>query len=326
MSRRGEVVSLVVIRGGLSDPVTASRLERTKTLLTNRDIVVIRDDEELLERAGDVEVCFGRVSRAFVNAARSLTWLQWDAAGVDSISGAFRGRKTVLTTASGVHRVPIAEHLLALIFALARRLDYAFSLQWEHAWKEGRGPEVMEVQDSTVLLLGVGAIASTFAHKATSLGMKVIGVRRDARKPHETIDDIAPSSDLRKRLGEADFVVIALPLTEETRGMFGAEELHSMKPTAYLLNVGRGGIVDEQALEDALHSGVIAGAAFDVFENEPLPPHASLRDAPNLLITPHYAGWTPKYARRLWDIFLANAERYGNGQPLLNVVDPKAGY
>jgi phosphoglycerate dehydrogenase-like enzyme len=332
---RSSIVSLIVVRGGLSDPVTPERLARLEELLPGRKPVVIRDHDELERRADEVEVCLGKVGPEFVAAASSLRWLQWDAAGVNQIVPAVReaaekGRGTVLTNASGVHAIPLSEHLLALMLAFARRLDYSFRLQAEGGWKGSDLPEVFELSGKRVLLLGVGAIGAAFAPKAAALGMEVVGVRRDVTKDEPSLAATVPVTELHAVLPSADFVVVTLPYTAETAGIIGARELALMKDTAYLINIGRGGIVDEAALLAALEAGPggggIAGAGLDVFETEPLPPEAPIRRAPNLIITPHYAGWTPNYSERLWALFLKNVEAYAAGGALRNVVDLEAGY
>lgn len=328
-------MSLIAIRGGLSDPVTPERLSRLRELLPGLEPVVIRENDELQGRADEVEVCLGKVLPEFVVASSNLRWLQWDAAGVNQIVPAVRdvvesGREIVLTNASGIHAIPLSEHLLALMLAFARRLDYSFRLQAEGGWKGSDLPAVFELSGKRVLLLGVGAIGSAFAGKAAALGMEVIGVRRDAKKDHPDLAETAPVEKLHSLLPSADFVVVTLPYTPETAGIIGARELSLMKETAYLINIGRGGIVDEGALLGALEAGPegggIAGAGLDVFETEPLPPEAPIRRAPNLIITPHYAGWTPHYSERLWALFHENAAAYADGRPLKNTIDPDAGY
>ncbi|MFP4431650.1 MAG: D-2-hydroxyacid dehydrogenase [Spirochaetaceae bacterium] len=328
-------MSLIAIRGGLSDPVTPERLARLSELLPERQPVVIRDDNELQRRAEEVGVCFGKVPPEFVAAASNLRWLQWDAAGVNQIVPAVRevvagGRQVALTNASGIHAIPLTEHLLALMLAFARRLDYSFRLQAEGGWKGSDFPAVFELSGKQVVLLGVGAIGSAFAPKAAALGMQVVGVRRDATKHHAFLGETVSVERLHEVLPSADFVVVTLPYTTETAGIIGAPELALMRNSAYLINIGRGGIVDEAALLDALEAGPegggIAGAGLDVFETEPLPPEAPIRRAPNLIITPHYAGWTPHYSGRLWELFLANVEAYAAGAPLRNVVDLEVGY
>jgi phosphoglycerate dehydrogenase-like enzyme len=328
-------MALVAIRGGLSDPVTEDRLRAIAEIFPEHEIRVIRDPDELLSRAPEVEICFGSVSPEFVEAAKSLRWLQWDAAGVnhivDSVEKAVSaGRSLVFCSASGIHATVVSEHILALMFALSRRLHYAFRLQEAGEWKEGRGPEAFQLQGKHVLLVGVGAIGSGFAARAKALGMKVTGVRRRTDRPHEEIEHLVPPEELLSQLPEADFLVITTPLTDETRNLIGSAELSAMNNRGYLVNVGRGGIVDEEALYDALvagpEGGGIAGAGLDVFDQEPLPPDARIRSAPNLVITPHYAGWTSDYDTRLWPMFLENARRYRENRELLSLVDPELGY
>lgn len=326
---------LLVIRGGLADPVTEERLQAVADIFPDHEIRIVRESEELLSRASEVEICFGKVSPAFIEAASNLRWLQWDAAGVNQIVGAVKavvsaGRALTFSNASGIHATVVSEHILALMFSLSRRLRYAFQLQESGGWKEGKGPEVFQLEGKRVLLLGVGAIGSAFAAKAKALGMEITGVRRRPNRPHQHIEQLIPPEKLEEQLPEADFVVITTPLTEETKNLFGPSELSAMNNHGYLVNIGRGGIVDEEALYEALLAGTegggIAGAALDVFAEEPLPPDARIRRAPNIVITPHYAGWTADYDRKLWPMFLENARRYQEGRKLLSLVDPDLGY
>jgi phosphoglycerate dehydrogenase-like enzyme len=172
-----------------------------------------------------------------------------------------------------------------------------------------------------MLLVGVGAIGARTAELAAALGMHVIGIRRNPHLEAEGLNAIYGPEALLEHLPEADFLVLTVPLNHETQGMIGERELRRMKPSAYLVNIGRGATVDETALIQALQSGWIAGAGLDVFETEPLPADSPLWSMPNTIITAHYAGRTPHYLERALSIFLDNLERYTAGKPLSNLVD-----
>ena len=198
--------------------------------------------------------------------------------------------------------------------------------QAARTWRHMENAEVFELAGKTLLLVGLGAIGQHTAQVAAALGMRVLGVRRTASEPFPGIEHVAGIESLHDLLPEADFVVLMTPLTPATRGLIGERELRLMKRDAYLVNVARGGVVDEAALVNALRAGWIAGAGLDVFEHEPLPPDSPLWEMTNVIITGHYAGVTPAYDVRAFEVFLDNLRRYRAGQPLRNVVDKRLGY
>src|SRR5439155_5262830 len=195
----------------------------------------------------------------------------------------------------------------------------------EAIWEQDHGPR--EIAGATLGLVGVGSIGRNVARHASNLGMKVICVRkRVAGEKPEFVDEVLPSSGLNQMLAVADYVVLAVPVTPATTGMIGREQLAKMKSDAYLINVGRGSLIDEAALLEVLQQRKIGGAALDVFEEEPLPPDSPLWDVDNLLITPHTAGMTAKLWERHYTLFSENVRRYLSGQSLLARVDKKSGY
>jgi len=231
-----------------------------------------------------------------------------------------RNRGFILTNASGVHAIQITEHILSLLLAFARRIHHAVQAQACHEWLRLTNQDVFELWGKTILLIGVGAIGARTAQVARALGMRVLGIRRDP------VDAMYAPQQLLQVLPEADFVVLTVPLTDETRGMIGEPELEAIKPTAYVVNIGRGGTIRQDALIRALREGRIAGAGLDVFDPEPLPAESPLWDMENVIVTAHYAGLTPHYEQRALDIFVDNLERYVTGRPLRNVVDKELGY
>jgi phosphoglycerate dehydrogenase-like enzyme len=207
-----------------------------------------------------------------------------------------------------------------------RGWPHLFRFQQAHEFNRRIPPR--ELCGKTVGIIGMGHIGAAVAQRARAFGCRVLGIRRSftARGPDAVADEAVPPSDLDYLLGESDFVVIAAPLTPETRGLIGEAQLRAMKPSACLINVARGAIVDEPALIRALKEGWIAGAGLDVFVREPLPPESELWDLENLILTPHISGGTEIYSLRATEIFCANLRRYLAGQPLENVVDPNRGY
>ncbi len=206
----------------------------------------------------------------------------------------------------------MAEHALALVLALARKLPMARDNQIAHKWR-GLISEIAQREDElggkTLVIVGFGRIGSRLATLARAFDMRVIGVKRDASRGGEAADAVVPQDRLLEVLPEADFVALTCPLTSETENLFGAEAFAAMKPSACLVNVARGAVVDEQALQSALAQKRIAGAAVDCVREEPLPPTSPLWTVDDLLITPHAAGETRKYEDNVIDLLMDNLER-----------------
>jgi phosphoglycerate dehydrogenase-like enzyme len=237
----------------------------------------------------------------------------------------------VLTNSTEVHGPVVAEHVIALIFALAKKIPQAAALQHAHRWgkeliwSEGSHPK--EISGATLGLIGLGSIGRRVARIASALGMRVLAVREhvDNERP-EGVNAVYSSSQIYEVLGQSDFVVLAAPLTAQTTKLMGRKRFECMKTDSYLINVGRGQQVDETALADALRGQRIAGAALDVFEQEPLPIDSPLWDLDNLLITPHTAGITGKLWQRHYETLSGNLRRYLAKEPLQDVVDKRKGY
>jgi phosphoglycerate dehydrogenase-like enzyme len=224
----------------------------------------------------------------------------------------------------------VAEHVIALIFALAKKIPESALLQQKHVWGQqilwDELPRVREVAGATVGIVGLGSIGRAVARSARALGMKVIAMREHPEKGSEGADVVFGPAQIGEIFRQADYIVLAVPVTDGTKAIANAERLALMKPGACLINVGRGPLVDEPALAAALREKTIGGAALDVFPKEPLPADSPLWDVPNLLITPHTAALTDKLWERHYALFSENLRRYLGGQPLLAVVDKKKGY
>lgn len=214
---------------------------------------------------------------------------------------------------------------MAYLFAFARALPTAFRAQQEKRWDE-LDRSVFELAGKSMLLIGVGRIGARTAEIASALGMRVIGVRRSSTENVPGVDSMHLFSELPGLLVDADFVVLTVPYTSETHHMIGARELARMKRGSFIINIGRGGTIDEAALLEALDSGHIAGAGLDVFEEEPLPADSPFWTSERVIITAHYSGSTPEYNNRGFDIFIENLRRWAAGEPLQNVVDKVRGY
>lgn len=263
-------------------------------------------------------------ARAAVLELPTLRWVQTISAGVEaSIVAALRDRDVILTNASGLFDRPIAETVLTyILMALKRMPDYA-AQQRDHHWHKLAH---REAGDLTVGIVGLGSIGGEVARLCRALGMRVIALRRHPEQGAAHVEALWPPERIDDLLAEADFVVLAVPLTPETQGLIGAAQLHRMKPSAWLINIARGAIVDEAVLIQALQAGTIAGAALDVFTTEPLPPESPLWGLPNVILTPHQSWSTPHLQAREAALFLDNLRRYLSGEPLINVVDKERGY
>jgi phosphoglycerate dehydrogenase-like enzyme len=264
--------------------------------------------------------------------ARKLRWIHSPAAAVHQfLFPELANSEVTLTNAREVHGAVVAEQVIAMIFAVAKRIPQAVRFQqqrvWgqESIWEQNHGPR--EINGATLGLVGLGSIGRNVATHAAALGMRVIAVRQhaDAARP-DWVHEVLPPSRINEMLATADYVVLAAPVTPATQHMIGKEQLAKMKPDAFLINVGRGSLIDEPALIEALRKHQIGGAALDVFDQEPLAADSRIWDLDNLLITPHTAGMTAKLWERHYTLFSENLRRYLSGQPLLALVDKNRGY
>jgi len=265
-------------------------------------------------------------------ATRNLRWIHAPTAAVHQLLfDELVNSDVVVTNSREVHGPVVAEHVMALVFALAKKLPQASAFQQKHVWGQEAiwtdGVHPREIAGATLGLIGVGSIGRRVAQMASALGMRVIAVREHVEKGNpEGVQEVFAPSALDEMLKQSDYVVLAAPLIAATHGLMNADRLAVMKPEACLINVGRGAQVDEAALVEALRTRRIAGAALDVFEREPLPADSPLWSVENLLITPHTAGLTEKLWHRHYELFSDNLRRYLAQQPLRFVVDEQKGY
>ena len=318
----------IILVGISPERLSADQLASIRALAPGKRVVVTDDKAQIQTLLDEIEIIFWRFPRDLLARAPNLRWFQQLGAGADWLLRYPEAAKAsfVLTNASGVHSINITEHIFAFLLSFARRFKPALQAQMRHEWLRPDSIEVFELAGKTLLLIGVGSIGERTAAIATAMGMRVIGVRRDPSRSLPDVEMMLGPHHLLEALPQADFVVLTVPLTYETRGMIGEQELRAMKHSAYIVNIGRGGTIQEAVLVRALQEGWIAGAGLDVFETEPLPDDSPLWDMDNVLITCHYSGRTPHYLERALTIFLANLERYMAGAPLRNVVDKARGY
>jgi phosphoglycerate dehydrogenase-like enzyme len=302
----------------------------------------VGDVEDALWR--EVEILLTFASLPDPARAPNLRWVQlWSAGAEQALTHPLIDHHVQFTTASGVHAAPGAEYVFATILNHFRYLPQIREHQQRHEWlsqEEGRRRYMgVPLWGKTLGIVGYGSIGRQVARVAQAFGMRVVAMQRgsDHRErgfvfpnqgdPDGTIPAAyyAPE-DLHRLLAESDVVLIAVPLTPRTRKMFDAAAFAAMKRGAFLVNLARGAVVDEDALVHALQDGQLSGAASDVFNQEPLPADNPLWDAPNLLITPHMMGFNPQYAERVGQIFAENLRRFLEGEPLLNAVGKEQGY
>jgi phosphoglycerate dehydrogenase-like enzyme len=279
----------------------------------------------------EVDVVLGwAVKPENFSRAKRLAWIQVTAASVSSLLfPALIESSVLVTNGRGLHAVSMAEHALGVMLAFARKLHLARDAQREGRWAQtdlAGGEPFRELGGATLGLVGFGTIGRAIAERARSLGVQVLAIRRHPARDPAPAHEQWGHDRLPELLERSDFLVLAPPLTPETRGMIGAAELRRLKRGAVLINLGRGPLVEEKALIEALEKGTLAGAALDVFDQEPLTASSPLWAMPNVILTPHISGLGPRLWERSMDLFARNLGAFREGRPLENLVDKRAGY
>jgi phosphoglycerate dehydrogenase-like enzyme len=280
----------------------------------------------------DADVAFTPfVDRDVFPSATRLKWIQSPAVGVGSLMfPELLAGHVVITSARGIRARSIAEHVIGVTIALARRLPVALRAQAAHRWAqdelEGPGSGIRLLNGSRMAIVGFGSIGSAVAALAAPLGMRISAIRRRVAGAIDGVDEVLPPERLDEVLAKSDVIVLALPHTPDTKQIIGRRELDRIKRGALLVNIARGKLVDDAAVVDALKDGRLGGAALDVFTREPLDPASPYWDLPNVIVTPHTAGAMEDYWTPLVALFSDNLRRFERGEPLLNVVDKVVGY
>lgn len=306
-----------------------SQLERINEIIPDWELISGKDPANWQNEMKKAEVIAGwkkELKEMVLEGDSKLRWFQSWSAGVDSLPLAeMESQDIQITSANGVHANPISETIFALMLGLTRKIHTYVKNQQAKVWHHS-GLK-LEIHNKTIGLIGAGAIGKETARIAKAFGMKVIGVRHSGR-PEEYFDEMYTSGQLNDVLPQCDYVVVTLPLTQETRQLFRSEQFALMKDSAFFINIGRGEIVKERDLIDALQNGLIAGAGLDVFDKEPLTEDSPLWELDNVIVTPHTAGSTEYYTRRvIEDIFIPNLKEYIiSGKPGINLVDYQKGY
>jgi len=306
--------------------------ERLRQDFPQLEVVHLANYERVTEEIADADIAISWSLRGEqITAARKLRWIHSTAAAVHNLmTPELRASPIMVTNARDVHGPVVAEHAMALTFALAKRLPPAVRYQQQKHWAQEdlwfAEPHPRELHDATMTIVGLGAIGRPLARMAKALGMRVIGVREHRERGSESADRVYGYDQLDKALSEADFVVLAAPVTPKTHHLMNAARLAQLKKDAYLVNVARGVLIDESALLVALKARSFAGAALDVATEEPLPPESPLWQMENVFITPHIAGLTDKMWERHYAHYTDNLRRFLAGEPLRWVVDTQKGY
>ncbi|HEY8600390.1 MAG TPA: D-2-hydroxyacid dehydrogenase [Thermomicrobiales bacterium] len=303
-------------------------LRELREAFPEADFIVATDDAEFADVLGEADAVIGgdALSDEQLTQAKQLRWAQVTSAGVEGwLSPSLAKHPLTLTNFSGIAAPNIADHVIALMYAFARGLPELFDRQRRKEWGED-APATFEPTGQTLAILGLGDIGEALAERASALGMTVVAMQRHPTEPPEGVDETVASDELPSLLKEADHVALSLPLTDKTKGMIGAKQLGLMKQSAYLYNVGRGPLIDQDALIAALREGRLAGAGLDVTDPEPLPSDSPLWELPNVIITGHNAAATPLLWERGIVLLKENVGHFLKGEELKNVVDTKAGY
>jgi phosphoglycerate dehydrogenase-like enzyme len=284
--------------------------------------------EQFDAHLAEAEIIYGPgLPKNVIARASKLRWIQTTDAGVDDFldSDIIESSVIVTNASGGMYAISIAECVLEMMLMFVKKMPLGFQLKQERKWKTF---SLTVLHSKTVGIVGLGSIGRQVARLSKVFGMRVLATRRSTRSTTRTrnVDTLFSKDQLPQLLSDSDFVVLALPLTPETNNLIGEEQLLTMKPTAYLINICRGNIVDEAALTRALEENCIAGAGLDVFVTEPLPVESRLWELPNVILSPHVAGEIEDYDLRATRLFADNLRRYLNGKRLRNVVDKKKGY
>ena len=285
------------------------------------ELKVVESSSNYSSLLKESEIVFGWPKTDFVKKSEKLKWLHLPSAGVDRYADKeiYQNQDIKLTNSSGVYGKPIAEHVFAMIMAHNRNLiDYAYDKK-EKKWQ--RKNEIKDFFDSTVGILGLGDIGTTIAKRAKAWGADVLALKRTMTELPDYVDQIHLNQDLDKLLKKSDYIILTLPGTPATEGIIGREEFKLMKDSAFIVNIGRGTLIKQDDLVEALQEGKIAGVGLDVTEPEPLPETSKLWEMDNVILTPHTSGFSPTNDQRRYEIFKDNLKRYLNNKKLFNKVD-----
>ena len=296
---------------------------RVRAAVGDAAVINAASEEEAVREIADADALYGRLSPQLHAAARKLRWVQAPIAGLEHyLFPELAQSDVVVTNMRGIYNDHIADHAWAFVLAFARGLHVYLRRQGRGEWNAG-GVPVVHLADATLGVVGLGGIGEEVARRGAASGMRVLAVDPRRTEKPEGVTDVWKTDRLDDLLAQSDFVVLCTPHTPETEKMIRLPQLRRMKASAYLVNIGRGVVVDLADLTQALQENVIAGAGLDVFEVEPLPAGHPLWSLENVLLTPHTAGHAPHTAERRLNVLLENVRRFTAGELLINVVDKR---
>jgi phosphoglycerate dehydrogenase-like enzyme len=318
-------------------PVKAWRIPdeqvaRIRSALPDVDVLHTTTADDAARGIADADIgLIPWLTTPILSAATRLRWVHSSAAAVGDLLPLpeLARRAIVVTNSRGVQAIPMAEQVMAGLLALARRLDLTIVAQRERRWIQEQLGEVDRpwlLHGKSMTIVGLGSIGMAVAERAHAFGIRITGVRRRPAEPVPSYVRVMGVDRLDDALRDADIVVIAAPSVPATMGMLGGAQLSLLAQRAILVNVGRAQLVDTRAMVNALESGQLGGAVLDVFDTEPLDAESPLWSMPNVIVTPHSAGFRADHWQHVTDLFIENVRRFQRGESLLNVVDPVAGY
>ena len=312
----------------LQGRVDGESLKRLESIVGDEHTYVAPSSrEELIEEGRDVEIFFGFCSEDIFPHLPNIKWIQSSSAGMDKhMYPALRQSDVVLTNAAGLYAKHVADQAFALLLGLARGIHESVRNQDKHQWGGRRSMPMIEIDGFKIGIVGMGGIGMEMAKRAKGFDMHVIAVDAYRTDKPDNVDELVGMDQLSNVMSQVDVVMIACPLTEETRGLINKDNLSVMQSTAFFINVARGPIVNEPDLIEILQEGTIAAAGLDVTEVEPLAAESPLWDFDNVIISPHSAGGSQHRIRRITEFFLDNLERYLKGEELKNVVNKQLGF
>jgi phosphoglycerate dehydrogenase-like enzyme len=313
--------------------VPDSALDELREIFPDVSFVKADNQQQLIREMENAEIFFGYdLNPEALASAKQLKWIHVPAANVyQFIRPDLRERKITLTNARGMHATVISEQVIGSMLVFSRRFMDCWKFQQEHHYSQpemlSMQPPLSELHGKTVVILGLGSIGREIARLSKAFGMRVIASKKNIQGTYENVNVLYSSTDFRKALPEADYLVISMARTPDTDSLLGQQELSMLKTQCVIINIARARIIDQQALLQVLKEKKIRGAALDVFEKEPLPSDSELFSLPNVFLTPHTAGVaTREHWPRMIQLFIENLHRYLLGKPLTNVVDLMAGY
>ena len=312
----------------LQGRVEGELLQRLESIIGDEHTYIAPDSrEELIEEGKDADIFYGYCSEDLFPHFPNIKWIQSSSAGMDRhMYPALRESDVLLTNAAGLYGTHVADQAFALLLGLARGIHESVRNQDKHQWGGRRRAPMIEIDGFKIGIVGMGGIGMQMAKRAKGFDMHVIAVDAYRTDKPDNVDELMPMDQLSSIMSQVDVVMIACPLTEETRGLINKDNLSVMQPTAFFINVARGPIVNEPDLIEILKDRKIAAAGLDVTEIEPLPAESPLWDLDNVIISPHSAGGSQHRMRRITEFFLDNLERYLRGEELKNIVNKQLGF